>query len=60
MTISIIIIDLFFNFILYELTIGGAGLGLAIAKEIVVLHEGEIYANSDEQHTRFTVVSLLC
>jgi two-component system sensor histidine kinase VanS len=34
---------------------GGAGLGLAIAKEIVVLHGGRIYADSDDQYTTFTV-----
>jgi len=34
---------------------GGAGLGLAIAKEIVVSHGGRIYADSDGAQTSFTV-----
>lgn len=34
---------------------GGAGLGLAVAKEIVVLHGGRIYADSENGHTIFTV-----
>jgi two-component system sensor histidine kinase VanS len=34
---------------------GGAGLGLAIAKEIVAAHGGSIYADSDGDHTTFTV-----
>jgi len=34
---------------------GGAGLGLAIAKEIVVEHGGRIYADSGEGVTTFTV-----
>ncbi|KFZ39799.1 MULTISPECIES: vancomycin resistance histidine kinase VanS [Thermoactinomyces] len=34
---------------------GGAGLGLAIAKEIVTLHGGRLYADSDKTHTSFTV-----
>ncbi len=35
---------------------GGAGLGLAIAKEIVEAHEGEIRAKSEGEKTIFTVV----
>ncbi len=34
---------------------GGAGLGLAIAKEIVELHHGTIQAKSDDQKTQFIV-----
>lgn len=33
----------------------GAGLGLAIAKEIITMHEGEIYAESENGYTVFTV-----
>lgn len=38
---------------------GGAGLGLAIAKQIVELHGGTITAASDRRNTRF-IVSLPC
>lgn len=35
---------------------GGAGLGLAIAKEIVIRHGGSITASSENENTTFTVV----
>jgi two-component system sensor histidine kinase VanS len=34
---------------------GGAGLGLAIARDIITLHGGSIEANSDSLHTSFMV-----
>ena len=34
---------------------GGAGLGLAIAKEIILQHGGSITATSNDQATTFTV-----
>ena len=38
---------------------GGSGLGLAIAKEITDLHGGTIKAESDDEYTRFIVLSLI-
>lgn len=35
---------------------GGAGLGLAIAKDIITLHGGTISASCDETHTTFTII----
>ncbi|HCT91343.1 MAG TPA: sensor histidine kinase [Lachnospiraceae bacterium] len=35
---------------------GGAGLGLAIAREIITLHGGEITANSEDEMTVFYVI----
>lgn len=34
---------------------GGAGLGLAISKEIITLHGGKIFANSKDGYTVFTI-----
>ena len=40
---------------------GNAGLGLAIAKEIVTLHGGEIWAVSNKEDTKFIVkLPILC
>lgn len=38
-----------------SLKTGGTGLGLAIAKNIVNLHDGNIWATSDESGTRFQI-----
>ena len=38
-----------------SLKTGGTGLGLAIAKNIINLHEGNIWATSDESGTRFQI-----
>ncbi|MCI6859166.1 MAG: HAMP domain-containing histidine kinase [Eubacterium sp.] len=38
-----------------SLKTGGTGLGLAIAKNIVTLHDGVIWATSDEEGTRFQI-----
>lgn len=38
-----------------SLKTGGTGLGLAIAKNIVSLHDGNIWATSDEYGTRFQI-----
>ena len=38
-----------------SLKTGGTGLGLAIAKNIVNLHDGHIWASSDESGTRFQI-----
>lgn len=35
---------------------GGAGLGLAIAKEIIAAHGGTIHAQSNPEHTTFTIL----
>jgi two-component system sensor histidine kinase VanS len=35
---------------------GGAGLGLAIAKEIITAHNGEITVESNIDHTTFTII----
>lgn len=35
---------------------GGAGLGLAIAKDIIILHGGTIEAHSDQSQTVFTII----
>ena len=34
---------------------GGAGLGLAITKEIIELHNGKIYARNDDEFIEFHI-----